>query len=656
MAERAGKQAPETHKAVPWSQFGSLKTGQVNCLCRFYGQPYDDRSGGLTTRRKELFNWLEKDALGNALVDVVAWRATKRMKAKVEKGVWERVLAEEKARAAAASPPAASPGKARKPGGGGSPATPLSVCAPAGPVPGGSGTRSGGRGQAGQAPVADTAGTRYVPEVEGAGGQTGGCEGSDGSEEEMADGAADGGVGEGGDGGHGSGHGSGDAGQPMEAVIDGSGGFQTPREQRGKRLKRKDRTPILFSPQARGESLAEKSAISALQQTVAGADAAPNWGAAVRALAPALGQIGAALRAVLEALEADRSAGLADSAVARVEGSVGGALNAAETLAAAFAAGHLRGEADALERHRRDLADVKAQVAEATRAQAGWAQAAMAQSAKAAGAAAPPPPGTPGHRRSWRDVAAGGPRAPLGVARRRVWDPARTLFWAPSDQRAITKPIESFEFGKALCTALGADGGGSVTPLTNLVRTGAGHFKAELTPQAYALATRLQAVTLPKFGEWTARPMHPSAAPSLVVSGIDTSLSDEEVAGGLIAGSKEFLEENERGKLGTLRVKRLFLGASDNGSRQGEGGSRDHASRPTRSVRVYGDPAMLGKFEELGQMKLFWSLVPCRQYIPRQFYCKICKRQGNHSTACHRVSFREQERRDARGTGRSPRP
>ena len=89
------------------------------------------------------------------------------------------------------------------------------------------------------------------------------------------------------------------------------------------------------------------------------------------------------------------------------------------------------------------------------------------------------------------------------------------------------------------------------------------------------------------------------------------------MAGGLIARSKEFLEENERGKLGTLRVKRLFLGASDNGSRQGEGGLSDHAPCPMRSVRVYRDPAMLGKFEELGQMKLFWSLVPCCQYIPR---------------------------------------
>jgi hypothetical protein len=153
-----------------------------------------------------------------------------------------------------------------------------------------------------------------------------------------------------------------------------------------------------------------------------------------------------------------------------------------------------------------------------------------------------------------------------------VWDPARTLFFTPTDTRAINKPIESFEYGRALCTALGADGGGGQVPLTNLVRTGAGQFKAELTPRAYALATRLGVVVVPNFGEWRARPMHPSAAPSLVVSGIDTSMSDEEVAGGLIAGSKEMLEEKERGKLGTLRVKRLFLGAHTNGS-QREGGS-----------------------------------------------------------------------------------
>ena len=161
--------------------------------------------------------------------------------------------------------------------------------------------------------------------------------------------------------------------------------------------------------------------------------------------------------------------------------------------------------------------------------------------------------------------------------------------------------------------------------------------------------------------------MRASAMPSVVITGVDPGMSDGAVATGLIHGARGMFGEEERGLLGSLRASRLFSGARSRDS--GRDGGRDAGGRsstgsggspppptPTRSVRVYADPKVLKKFEALGEVKLGWALLPCRPYVPRQFYCRICDRMGGHSTERHRGCTREGERRDGRSAGAHPRP
>ena len=157
--------------------------------------------------------------------------------------------------------------------------------------------------------------------------------------------------------------------------------------------------------------------------------------------------------------------------------------------------------------------------------------------------------------------------------------------------------------------------------------------------------------------------MHASSMPSMVVTGVDPTLSDEAVATRLITGTRGMLTEVERRHLGSLRVRRLFLRAhrrddrskQDNRPGVSEGEASPHPT-PTRSVRVYADPMILAKFEAMGEVKLDWALLPCRPYIPQQFYCQICGRLGGHSTDRHRGSVREGEHRVGQQAGGRPHP
>ena len=154
--------------------------------------------------------------------------------------------------------------------------------------------------------------------------------------------------------------------------------------------------------------------------------------------------------------------------------------------------------------------------------------------------------------------------------------------------------------------------------------------------------------------------MHASSAPSVVVTGVDPSMSDEAVTTGLITSMREILGEEERRRLGSLRVRRMLQGSrGGDGARVhdaecGEGAPR--TPTPTRSVRVYAVPMLLARFEAMGEVKLHWALLPCRPYVPRQFYCQICGRLGSHSTDHHRGSVREGERRSRHQTGGRPHP
>ena len=157
--------------------------------------------------------------------------------------------------------------------------------------------------------------------------------------------------------------------------------------------------------------------------------------------------------------------------------------------------------------------------------------------------------------------------------------------------------------------------------------------------------------------------MHASSMPSMVVTGVDPTLSDEVVVTRLITGTRGLLTEVERRHLGSLHVRRLFLRARHRDGMSGQenrpsasnGAASPHPT-PSRSVRVYADPTLLAKFEAMGEVNLDWALLPCRPYIPPQFYCRICGRLGGHSTDRHRGNVREGERRDGRQTVGSPRP
>ena len=149
--------------------------------------------------------------------------------------------------------------------------------------------------------------------------------------------------------------------------------------------------------------------------------------------------------------------------------------------------------------------------------------------------------------------------------------------------------------------------------------------------------------------------MRSSTGPSLVIMGVDPNMSDDAVVTGIIAGSRELLDERERAQLGSLRAKRLFLGARG-GNPDANGARATQASsgtppRPSRSVRMYADPTLLDRFEAMGHVKLRWATLPCRRYIPRQFFCTICGQLGNHSTDHHRGSFRVAEGRGGCQTG-----
>ena len=104
----------------------------------------------------------------------------------------------------------------------------------------------------------------------------------------------------------------------------------------------------------------------------------------------------------------------------------------------------------------------------------------------------------------------------------------------------------------------------------------------------------------------------------------------------------------------------MFQGARHGDStriRVGESGEgSSHSPTPARSVRVYADPMVLARFEAMGEVKLHWALLPCRPYVPRQFYCQICGRLGGHSTAHHRGNVREGERRGRHQAGGRPHP
>ena len=168
-----------------------------------------------------------------------------------------------------------------------------------------------------------------------------------------------------------------------------------------------------------------------------------------------------------------------------------------------------------------------------------------------------------------------------------------------------------------------------VPVIESLVRTGTGAFKAELIAAVAKPAVEAGEVLVEGFGVWKPEKMRESAAPSIVLMGVDLDLSEEQITKGLIVGSKGLVPDGDRGRLGNLRVKRLLSAPKDASTE----------ARPTRQVRVYCATDMMETFLRLGFMKLDYLTIRCRPYEPRKFYCKTCGKLGSHTTAFHHEPF-----------------
>ena len=236
--------------------------------------------------------------------------------------------------------------------------------------------------------------------------------------------------------------------------------------------------------------------------------------------------------------------------------------------------------------------------------------------------------------RSWRDVAAGDrPQLP-----RYSWSVDRTVFLTPVNQALRKQHLDKSKFGLSLNEALrqvaGPEAQSEQCVVESLIRTGLGLFKVQLAGAVIRPLLNSGVVTVGAFREWKVERMRESSAPSIVLMGVDRSLSDEQVAQGVMRGSRGLLLEVLRGRLGHVRAKRLFSAAK--GASSAVGSSSPSEAQPTRNVRLYCGQEVLDNLVSKGFVKIDWDIVRCRPYEPPRFFCKKCGRMGGHSTEFHR--------------------
>ena len=123
-------------------------------------------------------------------------------------------------------------------------------------------------------------------------------------------------------------------------------------------------------------------------------------------------------------------------------------------------------------------------------------------------------------------------------------------------------------------------------------------------------------------------------APNVVLMGVERSLSDEQVAQGVIWGTRGLLPNALKGKLGQVRAKRLFSALK--GAASLVGSSTCVKAQPTHNVRLYCCHDMLDCMLKGGFVKVNWDLVRVRPSEPPRFFCKKCGRMRGHSTEFHR--------------------
>ena len=133
-------------------------------------------------------------------------------------------------------------------------------------------------------------------------------------------------------------------------------------------------------------------------------------------------------------------------------------------------------------------------------------------------------------------------------------------------------------------------------------------------------------VTVGDFGKWREEKMRDSSAPSIVLMGVDQSLSDEQVANGVMRGSRGLLPKAFRGRLGQARAKRLFSAAK--GAPSAVGSSTRSEAHPTRNVRLYCGQEVLEVLLSKGFVKIDWDIVRCRPYEPPRFFSRSVGRWG----------------------------
>ena len=129
--------------------------------------------------------------------------------------------------------------------------------------------------------------------------------------------------------------------------------------------------------------------------------------------------------------------------------------------------------------------------------------------------------------RKWRDVVVS-ERPPLP---RFLWIQERTVFLTPNDAALCKKNVDKNVFGQELDAALirldGPRAQAEQCAIESLVRTGVGLFKVQLASEFVGPLLAAKGITVGQFGVWQVEKMRDSSAPSVVLMGVERSLSDE---------------------------------------------------------------------------------------------------------------------------------
>ena len=129
--------------------------------------------------------------------------------------------------------------------------------------------------------------------------------------------------------------------------------------------------------------------------------------------------------------------------------------------------------------------------------------------------------------------------------------------------------------------------------------------------------------------------MQDSSTPSVVLIGVDRSMSDEQVAQVVFWGMRGLRPDALKGRLGQVRAKWLLSaikGSALKVSTPPVGSSTRVEAQPTRNVRLYCCHEVLDCLLKGGFVKVNWDLVRVRPYEPPRLFCKKCGRIAGHST------------------------